>query len=507
MTTDAPKRDSRETRVHPLPDRVAQPPDKLNGEWLSHVQPADYRNPSPKECYDMLVIGAGSAGKTVAKRAADMGKATALVENRAIGGVCNNFGCIPSKALLRCGRVIAEVRGADRFGIRIDGAIEADFPAIMKRMRRLRAETGPGNSPSALTDKGIDLFMGDGRFISEDAFEVNGLTLKFHRACIATGTGPRPLPLPDGDRMVGLTNETLFSLTELPKRLAVIGGGPIGCEMAEAFARFGSEVKLIEVTGQILPRDDPEAAAIVRASLEKSGVDVVCQCKVTSIRQGHGRYVLDLGAGEDGAPLQQIQVDEVLLALGRVPLIDGLNLEAAGVEADEQGIVVNNGLETGTKNIYAAGDVCSAYRFTHAANAMGEIVVENALRGGLACLDDLVIPWCTYTDPELAQVGLTPQQAEQQEVPIDTYKVPLNKVARDWIDGRDEGFLKVHCRKGDDRIVGATMVSRQAGDIIAQIAQAMTLKIGLRALAPVIFPFPTHAEVIKILATQAASGE
>jgi pyruvate/2-oxoglutarate dehydrogenase complex dihydrolipoamide dehydrogenase (E3) component len=293
-----------------------------------------------------------------------------------------------------------------------------------------------------------------------------------------------------------LTNETVFSLTELPRRLAVIGAGPIGCELAQGFARFGADVVLIESAAGILPREDREAAAVLRAALERDGVRILRDGRDLSVARGDGGIRWQLAtAGRE----QEGIADALLVAVGRAPNVEGLGLEAAGVAYDRKGVRVDERLRTTNPKIYACGDVCSRFKFTHAADFMARIVIQNALFGGRRRVSELVIPWCTYTAPEVAQVGLTVEQARADGIAIDTFTLPLDRVDRAILDGEENGFVRVHVRRGTDRIVGATVVAAHAGDLIGELSLAMTAKIGLRGIGAAIHPYPTQAEAIRKL--------
>ncbi len=475
-----------------------QPLDEHNRTLRDHVHPPQWTNPTPRGRYHLLVIGGGPAGLVAAAGAAGLGARVALVEKHLLGGDCLNVGCVPSKALLRCARAAAEARRADRFGVRV-GGVEVDFAAVMERMRRLRAELSHHDSAARFRELGVDVFLGEGRFTSPHTFEIGGQTIRFSRACIATGARAAKLPIPGLDEVEALTNETVFSLTALPARLAVIGAGPIGCELAQAFARFGSQVTLFEAMPHILPREDQDAAMVVAQALMADGVTIrcgrePCPAKIVRLARRGDERVVHIET-PDGT--EELVVDQVLVGVGRAPNVEGLGLEAAGVEYDRSGIRVDEHLRTTARHIFAAGDVCSQYRFTHAADAMARIVIANALFFGRGKATALTIPWCTYTDPEIAHVGLYPQQAAERGIAIDTFRIDFSQVDRAVLDGSTEGFVKVHVRKGSDRIVGATIVGPHAGDLISEISVAMAGGVGLGRLSSVIHPYPTLAEAIK----------
>lgn len=474
-----------------------QPFDEHNQALLAGTHPPDWVNPRPSGRYNLVVIGGGTAGLVTAAGAAGLGAKVALVERQLMGGDCLNVGCVPSKVLVRSARAIGDLRNGAEFGIHVPPGSEIDFSAVMKRMRKLRAEISPHDSAPRFRDLGVDVFLGEARFTGRDSVEVGGQTLSFSRACVATGARAAAPPIPGLADIGYLTNETVFSLTELPRRLAVIGGGPIGCELAQAFARFGSEVFLIEAMDRVMPNDDPDAAQIVQRSLTGDGIRLICggkDLRVESSNEGKRLRVEYLGEHHD------LLVDEILVGAGRRPNVDGMGLEVAGVEFNASGIQVNDFLQTTNRRVYAAGDVCSRYKFTHAADAMARIVIQNALFFGRQRVSRLTIPWCTYTDPEVAHVGIFPSEAKKRGIAVATFQVELSQVDRARLDGDRDGFLKVHVRGGTDKILGATLVARHAGDMISEITLAMKTGAGLKALAQVIHPYPTQAEIIKRVA-------
>ncbi len=474
---------------------MIRPLDEHNRRLLANVHPADWVNPTPADCYHLVVLGAGTGGLVSSAAAAGLGASVALVERRLLGGDCLNFGCVPSKAVIRAARAWHEARHAgDRFGGPAgDGA--ANFSAAMERMRRLRADLSRHDSAARFRDLGVDVFLGEARFVAADAVEVGGRRLRFRRAIIATGARPTAPPIPGLNEAGYLTNETVFGLTELPRRLAVIGAGPIGCELAQVFARFGSEVYLIEAMHGILPLEERDAAEIVQRSLEADGVRLLCCGKETRVSRnvaGAKRITLDShGHGYD------LEVDDLIVGAGRRPNVEGLDLAAAKVVYAPPGIRVDDRLRTTNRRVYAVGDVASRFKFTHAADALARIAVQNALFFGRRKASDLVIPWCTYTSPELAHVGLFPHEADEQGLALDTYDVPLCGVDRAVLDGEADGFLRVHAERGKDTIVGATCVAARAGDLIGEVGLAMTNGVGLAALSASVHPYPTQAEVIK----------
>ena len=472
-----------------------EPMDRYNELLVGHVHPPEWVNPTPSGRYNLVVIGAGTAGLVTAAGAAGLGAKVALVEKHLIGGDCLNVGCVPSKCLIRSSRAYVDVLRAQEYGVQVPDGTEVDFPAVMERMRRLRSQISHHDSAKRFQDLGVDVFLGEGRFSGPDTVEVAGKTLAFKKAVIATGARAVQLPI-EGLAEVGfLTNETVFSLTERPRRLAVFGAGPLGCELAQAFHRFGCKVTLIERAPQLLTREDQDAARIVADAFQKDGIDVRLNSAVTRITTaGKEKQIrVDTDGKED-----IISVDEILLGAGRAPNVEGLNLDAVGVAYDQrEGVVVNDKLQTTTPRIYAAGDICLKYKFTHTADATARIVLQNALFWGRKKLSALTIPWCTYTDPEIAHVGLYEKDAQERGLPVETFTRSLEEVDRAICDGEEEGFVKVHVKKGTDKILGATIVARHAGEMISEITLAMVGNVGLGTIANVIHPYPTQAEAIK----------
>ncbi len=478
--------------------QTTEPPilpwDTHNQKLAANVHPADWQNPTPAPRYNLVVIGGGTAGLVSAVGAAGLGAKVALIEKHFMGGDCLNVGCVPSKAIIRAARSIAAVREAGEFGVHVPRGATVDFGAVMERMRRLRADISPHDSAKRFTELGVDVFLGAGKFSGPDTIEVGGQTLRFAKAVIATGARAAAPPIPGLKDVPYLTNETLFSLTELPKRLGVIGAGPIGCEMAQSFARFGSEVFLVETEHGLLPREDRDAAAVVRAQMLRDGVNILGGGR--EIRLARGAKGIRLQSQLPGQPYD-LEVDQLLIAVGRAPNVEGLGLETVGVEFDKKGVKVNDRLQTANPRIYACGDICSPYQFTHAADFMARIVIQNALFKGRAKASSLIIPWATYTSPEIAHVGLYEKDAKAQGIEVDTFTQDLSKVDRAILDGETEGFVRVHVRKGTDAIVGATVVAAHAGDLIGELTLAMKGGLGLKTIGATIHPYPTQAEAIR----------
>jgi len=444
---------------------------------------------------DLLVIGAGPAGLTAARAAAALGAKVALVERRQLGGIRLNEGCIPSKTIIRSAQLYAEMRNAENFGVAPPAQMPVDFAAVMARMQRVRDRISRVHSASRLAADGIDLHFGHARFVGPDAIDVDGTLLRFRKALIATGSRAL-LPEIAGLAEAGyLTNETVFDLNVLPPSLLVIGGGPLGCELAQAFARFGTRTLIAHSEPLFLPKEERDAAQMVSDALARDGVEIHLNCTVVGVRLEGGRKRVELF--NDGN-VSSTEVDEILTGIGRLPAVQDLDLEQAGVKYDAQaGIEVDDFLRSSNPRIYAAGDVCLEHKFTNTAEASAQIVVHNALFRGRQRMSALTVPWCTYTDPQVAHVGLYVRRARELNIPVKTFTVPMHDVDRAIVDGEENGFVKIHVREGTDRILGATIVGRHAGEMINTVSLAMVANIGLRRLAGVIHAYPTQGEAIR----------
>jgi pyruvate/2-oxoglutarate dehydrogenase complex dihydrolipoamide dehydrogenase (E3) component len=474
-----------------------QPRDEFNQALVGHVHPRDWRNPEPAGRYNLVVIGAGTAGLVTAAGAAGLGARVALVERHLMGGDCLNVGCVPSKSLLRSAHLAGELREAKQFGVELPGAVRVDFARVMERMREVRSRIAPNDSARRFRDElGVDVFLGEARFVAGDVVEVDGRRLHFARAVIATGARPVVPPIEGLAEAGYLTNETLFELTELPRRLLVLGGGPIGCEMAQAFRRFGSEVVLVEMARQFLTREDPDAAGLLLESFQREGIEVRLETRLSRVERVNGQKRVTLECGDK---VETLPADAILVGAGRAPNVEGLGLEQAGVKFDRFGVEVDDRLRTSNYRIFAAGDVCMAHKFTHAADFAARAVIQNALFFGRKKLSALTIPWCTYTAPEIAHVGLYEREARDRGIELDTYLRRFSEVDRAIAEGEERGFVKIHVKRGGDRIVGATIVARHAGEMISEVSVAMAAGLGLGALASVIHPYPTQAESIRQL--------
>jgi pyruvate/2-oxoglutarate dehydrogenase complex dihydrolipoamide dehydrogenase (E3) component len=473
------------------------PDDTYNRTLVANVHPAEWVNPEPALCYNLVVIGGGTAGLISAAGAAGLGAKVALIEQHLLGGDCLNVGCVPSKGVIRASRALHDACNGAQFGIAGGKELTFDFPVAMERMRKLRSEISAHDSARRYRDElGVDVFIGQGSFVSADTVEVKGKKLHFKKAAVCTGARAAAPPIPGLAEVGYLTNESVFSLTELPPRLATIGAGPIGCELAQAFARFGSTVTLIELGPHILGREDSDAAEVLHSAFIRQGIDLQLGVKILGVEGRAGEKILQL---ERAGKLIEVVADEILVGVGRAPNTDGLGLEKAGVEYDRSGIKVSDTLRTSNPNVYAAGDICFPYKFTHTADALARILIANALFMGRQRSSALTIPWCTYTDPEIAHVGMYEADAKAKGIEVTTLTVPLAEIDRAVLDGEEEGFARVHLQSGTDKILGATIVARHAGEMINEFSLAMVNGLGMSAIAKTIHPYPTQAEVIKRL--------
>jgi pyruvate/2-oxoglutarate dehydrogenase complex dihydrolipoamide dehydrogenase (E3) component len=459
------------------------------------VHPTDWPAPVATAApYNLVVVGGGTAGLIAALGAAGLGGTVALIERQHLGGDCLVNGCVPSKALLAAAHTAHLARRAADFGVNV-GAVRVDFGQVMSRMRRLRAEIAHHDAATKLAAAGVDVVFGAGRFTGTDSIVANGTTLRFARAIIATGARAQRPPIPGVE--LAIDNEGVFALATLPARLVVVGGGPIGCELGQAFQRFGSEVSIVEVAPRILINDDADAAEVVARQLQSDGIMLYTSSTVLRF-EAHGDEKVVIVA-HNGTELR-LACDIILLATGRKANVEGLGLDLAVVADDRHGVVVDDRLRTSNPRIYAAGDVASRFKFTHAADALARIAVQNALFFGRRKASDLVIPWSTFTDPELAHVGIGQDEANRRP-DVQTFQVPFADNDRSALEGESEGFVRVYADRSG-RILGATAVGRHAGEVIAPLALAMTNNIGLAQLAGSIHAYPTRMGVLGSLGNQ-----
>jgi pyruvate/2-oxoglutarate dehydrogenase complex dihydrolipoamide dehydrogenase (E3) component len=453
------------------------------------------------ERYNLVVIGAGSAGLVVAAGAAGLGARVALVERGRMGGDCLNYGCVPSKALLASAKAAALPRRA-RLGVGA-AAPAADWAAVSARVQSVIDAIAPHDSPERFTALGVEVLAGEARLASPHSVAVRlhgggTRTLEGRALVLATGSGPLVPPVPGLAEAGYLTNETVFSHPAFPRRLCVLGGGPIGLELGQAFARLGSQVSVVEMLPRILPREDADAAEVVAAALRADGVALLTGRQAVRVeRSAGGRRVLCRPSGQAAAPEEALEVDEILVAVGRRAGLEGLGLEALGVATEHGRIRVDSRMRTSVPSIYACGDCVGPFQFTHMADQQARVVVQNALLPVKARMDYRVVPWCTFTDPELARVGLSEDEARAAGTPYRAITIPFSRMDRALCEGETEGFLKILTPPGRDAILGATLVGAHAGELLHEVVLAMRAKLRLRELAATVHIYPTLAEVFR----------
>ncbi|MDG5815451.1 mercuric reductase [Chitinispirillales bacterium ANBcel5] len=477
------------------PEMMIQPMDQFNQVLFQNTHPARHQNPTPKPVYDLVVIGAGSSGLVTSVGAAQMGARVALIERMFMGGCCLNFGCVPSKALIRSARVAYELGRAKHYGICTGESLAVDFASVMRRVRQIRAKISYNDSVETISNKGVDVFLGEAHFIDKDHIEVANAVLPFKLAAITAGGRPMSPRIDGIDSSEIITSKTLFTLTELPSAMAVIGGGPIGCEMAQAFARFGTKVTIFHAHDHLLDKEDADAAELIQNRFKAEGIQVLLNSRV---RRGkvHGKQktLYYIQNGEE----RHITVDAVLAGAGRKPSVEDLRLENVGVEYDpKRGIHIDDHLRTTNKRIFSAGEICMKWKFTHAAEASAQLLLQNALLGHKKRLSDLIMPWCTYTDPEIAHVGMYEKEAVAKGYQVETVTQPMSAIDRAITDSETEGFVRVHLQKGKNRILGASIIAKHAGEMINEITAVMNAGGALNLLSKTIYPYPTQSEAIK----------
>ncbi|MEQ1800924.1 MAG: FAD-dependent oxidoreductase [Gammaproteobacteria bacterium] len=451
---------------------------------------------------NVVVIGGGSAGLVTSYIAAAVRAKVTLVERQRMGGECLYTGCVPSKALIRSAKLLNHIGRAKEFGL-AEASARWDFADVMERVQRVIAAIEPHDSVERYSQLGVECLQGTARIVSPWEVEIDGADgtsqrLTTRNIVIATGGRPLVPPVPGLAESNPLTSETIWNLRQLPRRLAVLGGGPIGCELAQCFARFGSQVTVVQRASRLMPREDPDVSAVVRARFESEGIRVLAGATATRVvREDGGKFLLvDTGGSEERIPF-----DEILCATGRVANTTGFGLEELGVPVGRF-VAVNEHLQTNYPNIYACGDVAGPFQFTHTAAHMAWYAAVNSLFGALRKfkVDYRVVPWTTFTDPEVARVGLSEDEAAAQGIPHDVHRYGIADLDRAIADSEAHGFVKVLTKPGTDRILGATIVGEHAGDLLIEFVAAMKHGFGLEGILGTIHTYPTLAEANKYAA-------
>jgi len=467
-------------------------------DLLRKVRPRDWQNPQPRGRYDLVILGGGPAGLSAAEFARRQGRSVALVERYRLGGNSLNSGSIPSKAIIRAARVLSFSRDEEEYGAAPFEAPLTDFQGVMARIRRIRTRVAEYHSVDRLQAQGIDVFFADARFAQPDIVIAGEASLSFKKAIIATGARPRSSNIPGLDEVGYLTSDSMFDLAELPKRLGVIGGGALGCELGQAFCRLGSRVTIVQNEPKFLPGEERDAAELLSMSMSRDGVDTRLNTTVVAARRGDGTKLLD--TINDGVK-SSIVVDEVLLSIGRVPNIENLGLAAGGIGFETaQGINVDDFLCTTNADVYAAGDICNRRQFTNIAESSGRLAVENAFGARRERQSQSTIPWCTYCDPEIAHIGMHAGEAREQSIPVEGFTVMMQDTDRAITDGQDSGFVKIYVRQGTDQILGATIVATRASELINEMSVIMSAGIGMRRLATILHTYPAQSDAIRLAA-------
>jgi dihydrolipoamide dehydrogenase len=458
----------------------------------------DYDKPKTFD-YNLVVIGAGSAGLVTSYIAATVRAKVALIEKNKMGGDCLNTGCVPSKALIRSARMLSYFRRADDFGIRRTDT-DFDFADVMERVHRIIGKIEPHDSVERYTSLGVDVIQGSAKIVSPYSVEVDGRTVTTRAIVVATGAGPLVPPIKGLDQVDYLTSDNLWALRELPKRLVVLGGGPIGCEMTQAFARFGAHVTQVEMGPRIMPREDEDVSAFVQSRFEAEGVRVLTSHAAKRVKVEGERKVLV--CEYDNNPVE-IEFDAILVAVGRKANVKGFGLEELGVRLDPKGTIETDPfLRTNFPNIFCAGDVAGPFQFTHTAAHQAWYAAVNALFGQFKKYraDYRVIPWTTFTDPEVARVGLSEAEAKEKKIDYEVARFELGELDRAIAEGEEHGWVKVLTPPGKDKILGVAIVGSHAGDLIAEFVLAMKHGIGLNKILGTIHAYPTLAEANKMAA-------
>jgi len=456
--------------------------------------------PRPKRYdYNLIVIGAGAAGLVTSYIAAMLKAKVALIEKHKMGGDCLNTGCVPSKALIRSAKILSYVRRAKEFGLE-SGSIQFDFATVMERVQQVIRKIEPHDSVERYLNLGVECIQGEAKISSPYAVSVNGKTLTARKIVVASGAQPYIPPIPGLDKVNILTSDNLWEIRSLPRKLVILGGGPIGCELAQAFCRLGSAVTQVEMLPQLMGREDPDVAGVIKEQFEKEGIQVLTGHRAKKVTMEKDKK--HLVCQHNGKDLF-IEFDEILVAVGRAANISGFGLEELGVElTPKKTISANEFLQTNIPTIYCAGDAAGPYQFTHVAGHQAWFSAVNSLLGSIKSfkIDYSVIPWTTYTDPEVARVGLNETDAKEKGIVYELTRYDLADLDRAIADSEDHGFIKVLTKPHTDKILGVTIVGSRAGDIIAEFVLAMKHKLGLNKILSTIHTYPTMAEANKYVA-------
>ncbi len=463
--------------------------------------------------FDLVVIGGGAGGLVAAVGAVQLGAKVALVEKGKLGGDCLNYGCVPSKGIIRSARLAESARNMGKFGIEVDN-VRVNFRRVMERMKEAQAQIGKHDSRERFEAMGIEMIFGEGQFIDPDTFEVAGRHLRAKRFLIATGSSPFVPPLPGIESVPYLTNETVFDLEESPQRMIVIGAGPIGLEMAQAFHQLGSEVEVLEVAPKLLPRFDEEMAKILSDALSRSGIRFHFEFHIGRVKKEDGKIIVE---GTDANGPHTFSCGALVVAVGRSVNVEGIGLNEAGVKYSKHGVEVNHFLCTSNPRIFAVGDVLGKFQFTHMAEYEAGVALRNMLFSepfGLPVpflkvkAEYHAVPWCIYTSPEAAHVGMGEHEARTAlgEKNCQVFRFPMDHVDRAIVDGETEGFCKIVCDK-KGRLIGADLVGQSAGDILHEFVLAVRKKLHVRDIIRTVHVYPTLAQVNKRTAGQYYVGK
>lgn len=443
--------------------------------------------------YDLTVIGGGVGGLNVASGAAQLGARVALIEKNKLGGDCLYTGCVPTKTLIHSAKMVSNTKRSKEYGLN-ETNVSFDFKNVMNHMRDVIAKAGERDDPKRFENMGVKVIFANGRFLDPHTFEFDGHKITSRKFVIATGSRAVAIPIKGLENIKYLTNESALGLDYLPESIIILGAGPIGLEFAQMFARFGSKVIVLEKMGQVLPREDKEVADILESILKEEGIEIYTCVNVDHVKQeGDIKVVVAECSGQP----RTFQANEFMIAIGRAPNLEGLNLEAAGIKAEKKGILVNKYMRTTAKNIWACGDVTGQYLFTHVAEYQAGLVIPNALIPFVKRKSDYrIVPWVTFTDPELGRVGLTEDEARQRYKQVKVYKYNVKDLDRAIIEGEAKGIIKIVCTTRG-MILGAHVLAPHGGEIVHEFILAMKSNLRVRNISETIHVYPTLAQAVK----------